>query len=164
MVPTFTYYPDKGFLLNGVLINWGESRQTIRHLLGDIHEIQDRDNDMSEYHGGNLFQRRDVYKDYAEQDNFFFLNYDTQGNLIEAEIHHGLDILISNIKLTFGSNFSDTVTYLKEISTDNKKLGEGEYLFKDLKLTIADWESQGGDENFLAYFYCAKDITHLSNE
>jgi hypothetical protein len=168
MNPTFTYYPDKGFSLANIPVNWGDSRQNVRHLLGEIYEIHDSDIDMSEYHDGNpdfnLFQGRDVYTNYGAHDNFFFLNYDVQGYLIEVEIHHGLDILVNNVKLIFGTDFLDSVKALKAISDDNKKTGDGEYFFNDLKLIIADWESRGGDENFLAYFYCAKDVTHLSNE
>ena len=50
---------------------------------------------------------------------------------------------------------------LDSISDDKKLLSDGEYFFKDLKLTIASSEAMGGNGSELSYFYCSKDVTHL---
>jgi hypothetical protein len=82
-------------------------------------------------------------------------------NLSEIEVQWGFKIAIKNIIFLFGENIFEIVAALKKISATSKILREGEYFFIDLKLTISDAESMGGDGNGLSYFYCAKNIDHL---
>lgn len=139
----------------------------MRQLLKDRHEENNKIIDMSKYHDGsnnfNIIQRRDIYCNYQEQENFFFFNYDKDDFLSEIEIHHGIAIMVDETKLDFGKTFQENVSLLKNISLDNIEFSNGEHLFKDLKLTIADSESMGGEGPMLAYFYCAKNIDHLSD-
>ncbi|MCW3108005.1 MAG: hypothetical protein JWQ09_2511, partial [Segetibacter sp.] len=84
--------------------------------------------------------------------------------LKEIEIHSGIRISIGHIKLIFDTDFQEVVLLLKSISKDNRQISEGEHFFKDLKLTIANSESMGGDGEVLAYFYCSQNIDHLNDE
>lgn len=168
MTTSLTYRPDKGVSFDDTQINWGFDRLNVRHLLGGIHRESNSVIDISEYNNGskdyNIVQRRDIYQNYGGQDNFFFLNYDKDDFLKEIEIHKGIEILIGHIKLVFDTDFRDAVSLLKSISSDNKQISHGEYFFKDLKLTIADSESMGGDGEVLAYFYCSQNVNHLNDE
>ena len=165
MKTSLTYHLDRGISINDTPINWGMNRLNVRQQLGGIYKESDSVIDMSKYNNGSneddIIQRRDIYKNYQGQDNFFFLNYDNKDLLIEVEICHGLDLQIQKVKLDFEMDFYEAVGLLKNISTDYQQTLDGEYLFKDLKLTIANSEARGGDGNLLAYFYCTKNIDHL---
>ena len=41
------------------------------------------------------------------------------------------------------------------------ELEEGNYLFKNLKISISNSESSGGEGNALSYFYASHNIDHL---
>lgn len=168
MNTTLTYYPGKGVLYNEVNLYWGMNRITVRDLLHNKHTPRDSIIDLSQYNNGspdaNIIQRRDIYQNYNGENNYFFFNYDAGDNLKEIEIHNGVEIFIQNIKLNFDIDFQDAVRLLKSISKDNLQISTGEYFFKDLKLTIADGETMGGEDNVLSYFYCAKSIDHLIDE
>ena len=165
MITSITYYPDKGISVNHIVINWGTHRNTIRQLLGDRHEEKNDIIDLSKYHNGsndfNIIKRRDIYDNYQGQDNFFFFNYDKDDFLRDIEIHHGVEIIVVETKLSFDKTLEENVSLLKDISMDNKPMSDGEYFFTALKLTLADSESMGGEGPMLAYFYCAKNVDHL---
>ena len=168
MTTTITYFPDKGIYIDDKMINWDFDRFKIRNLLGNNHKEDDRIIDLSKYYDGNdeynIIQRRDVYENYNGKENSFFLNYSKDDLLNEVEIHGGYTILIGDIKIDFDMNFDDAVSLLQSISIDNRQISDGEYFFKDLKLTIAHNEFMGGEGEELAYFYCSNNVDHLNDE
>ena len=111
----------------------------------------------------NIIQRRDIYENYKGQENFFFLNFDTNDKLTEIELHHGFNINIEGVDIDFSMDVEKVADLLTSISNDKKQLSDGEYFFEKLKLTIASSEAMGGEGNQLSYFYCSKDVTHLLN-
>ena len=167
MVITLTYQPDKSVSIGDLLLLWGSDIHQIRQLLNDNFEISDNVIDMSQYNNGdtsqNIIQRRDIYRNFQGHDNFFFVNFDKEDKLRDIEIHHGLDINISGKVINFSMDIEKVVELLDNISDDKMLLSGGEYFFKDLKLTIASSDAMGGDGKELSYFYCSKDVTHLTN-
>jgi hypothetical protein len=153
-----SYVPDKGIVLDGKSLLWNTDREIVRKLLNNSHKPSD-----DFISGINMNQRRDIYNNYGGQDNFFFLNYDETNNLSEIEVHFGFQIVVNNITFSFDQDIFKIVTLLKQISSFHKILGDGEYLFVDLKMSISGAESMGGDGNTLSYFYCSKNIDHLLN-
>jgi len=151
-----------------VLLSWGIDRNQTRQLLNDNFEISDNVIDLSQYNNGdtshNLIQRRDIYRNFQGHDNFFFLNFDNEDKLRDIEIHHGFDISINGKVINFSMVVEEVAELLDKISDDKKLLSEGEYFFKDLKLTIASSDAMGGDGKELSYFYCGKDVTHLTDK
>lgn len=137
-------------------------------MLNDKFEIGDNVVDLSQYDNGdtsqNIIQRRDIYKNYKGQDNFFFLNFDSTDHLAEVELHHGLNIKIQDVSIDFSMAIEKVAELLDRISNDKVQLSEGVYFYKWLKLTISSSEAMGGDGNKLSYFYCSKDVTHLTDD
>jgi len=168
MTMTLTYHVDKSVSFSEVLLLWGTDRQQVRTLLNDKFEIGDNVVDLSQYNNGdtskNIIQRRDIYKNYQGQDNFFFLNFDTNDRLTEVEVHHGFDISIGAVVIDFSMDIEKAADLLDTISVDKKRLSDGEFFFRDLKLTIASSDAMGGEGNELSYFYCSKDISHLLDD
>ncbi|MEI9957794.1 MAG: hypothetical protein WDM90_16185 [Ferruginibacter sp.] len=142
---SFIYFPNEGISLNQIKIYWGDYRFDIQQLLHNKHSKSDS------------VSKRDIYYNFNGEENYFFLNYDEKNLLIEVEIHNGILISINNILLKFGTDFQTAVSLLKNVSADNVETSAGEYLFKDLKLTISNSESMGGEGDNLAYFYCSKE-------
>ena len=167
MAITLTYQPDKSVSFGDLLLLWGTDRHQIRQLLNDNFEISDNVIDMSQYNNGdtaqNIIQRRDIYRNFQGHDNFFFVNFDNEDKLRDIEIHHGLDIDINGKVINFSMDIEKVAELLNNISDDKKLLSDGEYLFKDLKLTIASSDAMGGVGNELSYFYCSKDVSHLTD-
>jgi hypothetical protein len=164
---TLTYQPDKSISFGDLLLSWGTDRHQIRRLLNDTFEISDNVIDLSEYNNGytsqNIIQRRDIYANFQGHDNFFFLNFDNEDKLRDIEIHHGFEIKINGKVINFSMDIEKVAELLVDISDDKKLLSDGEYFFKDLKLIIASSDAMGGDGKELSYFYCSKDVTHLTN-
>ncbi|GAO43215.1 hypothetical protein FPE01S_02_03190 [Flavihumibacter petaseus NBRC 106054] len=106
--------------------------------------------------------RRDVYQNINGGENYFFLNYNADNVLTEVEVHWGVDIFVKEVALNFKSHIQDNVNALKKLTDNFKEIEPGNYLFSDLKLTIADAESCGGDGHELRYFYASTDIAHLN--
>ena len=165
MTITVTYQPDKSVSIGDTVLLWDTDRQQVRRLLNDKFKIADDVIDLSQYNNGdtskNIIRRRDIYENFKEQENFFFLNFDSNDKLTEIELHHGLVISIEGVDIEFSMDVKKVVELLSSISNDKKKLSDGEYLFEKLKLTIASSDAMGGDGTELAYFYCSKDISHL---
>jgi hypothetical protein len=168
MTLTLSYQPDKGITIDSTLLLWNTDRRNVRQLLNESFEIADSVIDLSKYNNGdmsrNIIQRRDIYTNFKGLDSYFFLNYDNEDKLREIEIHNGLEIDINGEKVSFSMDIDKVVELLQVISGDKIQLSGGEYLFKNLKLTVASGEVMGGDGNELSYFYCSKDITHLIDE
>lgn len=160
MTLKLTYKPDIGIIINDIALNWGTERESIRRLLNNKHQASDVIFPVKPNEFANS-QRRDVYKDYVDLDTFFFLNYDDNNLLRDVEVHYGLDIIVSNVLLSFERQLPDIIKDLKAVSPSVIELGEGEYLFKALKLTIADANAMGSDGDELAYFYCSVNVDHL---
>lgn len=167
MAITLTYQPDKSISFGDVLLSWGSGRTQIRKLLNDNFEISDQVIDLSQYNNGdisyNILQRRDIYRNFQGHDNFFSINFDNEDKLHEIEIHYGFDINIYGKIINFSMDIETVVELLNNISGDKKLLSDGEYLFQDLKLAVASRDAMGGDGKELAYFYCSKDVTHLTD-
>lgn len=165
MTITVTYQPDKSVSFGNTVLLWDTDRQQVRTLLNDNFKIADDVIDLSQYNNGdtskNIIQRRDIYENYKGQENFFFLNFDSNDKLAEIELHHGLVIGIEGVDIDFSMDVEKVAELLTSISNDKKQLSDGEYFFEKLKLTIASSEAIGGDGSELAYFYCSKDISHL---
>lgn len=159
------YTPSKGFNLLSETFSWDEKRDVIRTKLKNQHIEDDRVIEMAEFFDGDtshdIQQKRDIYEDINNEENYFFLNYDTEGQLIELEVHAGINILIDSIELMF---HIDTTLFLKILTAAGKKYQEtedGEFFFKNLKMSISTSETMGGDGNGLGYFYAAKDVSHF---
>lgn len=165
MAITITYQPNESISFEGTLLLWGADRQRVRTLLNDKFEIGDNVVDLSQYNDGdtsqNIIQRRDIYKNYKGEDNFFFLNFDSNHQLAEVELHHGFNINIDNVSIDFSMSIEKIVELLDRISKDKQQLSDGEYFYRELKLTVSTREAMGGDGNKLSYFYCSKNVTHL---
>ena len=162
------YRPNYSVTFGDTLLYWGMDRQEVRKLLFDKYKIGDNTIDLSKYNSGdnsqNIIQRRDIYKNYKGQNNYFFLNFDSSDKLRDLELHHGFDIVIDNVTIDFQMNIEKAANLLTSLSSDKKELSEGEYFFNELKVTIASAEALGGDGNNLAYFYCSSDVTHLVDD
>jgi hypothetical protein len=162
MTTKLEYTPDIGIKINSMTINWFTNRETVRNLLGQPSEQQDRVIDLGE--NLKVESRRDIYKNIYAGDNYIFLNYNTDNALTELEVHWGVDITVKDIKLDFNSNIQENITALAKLTDNFKEIETGNFLFPTLKLTIADHESLGGDGHELGYFYASTDISHLLEE
>jgi hypothetical protein len=147
MTITLTYQPDKSVCFGDTLLLWYTDRQQVRTLLDSNFEVADSIIDLSQYNNGdsskNIIQRRDIYKNYRGQDNFFFLNFDTSDRLTSVEIHDGLCIKIENVVIDFSMDIEKAANLLESISSDRVQLADEDYLFKNLKLTIASSNAMG---------------------
>jgi len=165
MTSTLTYLPDKGFTINDRFLSWGLDRTIVREMLGGNFKDSDHTTDLSNYHNGNhefdIIQRRDIYKNYNDCNNFFFLKYNSEHSLMELEISDGFIIEIHDTKIRFNITIAEAVLSLRTLSDKYTELSEGEYLFADLKLVVASSEAMGGGGDTVSYFYCSSDITHL---
>lgn len=165
---TIEYIPNTGFKMNSVLFTWDDKRNIIRGNLNLKHKPDDRVIELAQYWDGdeskNIKQKRDIYENYGGGNNYFFLNYG-EGDTLEAiEFHWGASIMIGSVELNFEQDLDDCVSRLDKIDNEKIELEEGSYLFKNLKITIANSESLGGEGNGLGYFYASRDISHLIEE
>jgi hypothetical protein len=78
-------------------------------------------------------------------------------------LHHGFEIIIEEVTVDFSMDIEKVVELLNTVSSTQKQLSDGEYLFVDLKLIIASSCATGAEGNELSYFYCSNDISHLIN-
>ena len=165
---TIEYIPNTGFKVNSVLFTWNDTRNAIRGNLNLKHKADDRVIDLAKYWDGdeskNIKQRRDIYEDYGGAKNYFFLNYSEDDTLEALEFHEGATIVIEGVEFNFEQDIDDCVDRLDKIDSEKVALEEGSYLFKNLKITIANSESMGGEGNGLGYFYASRDISHLIEE
>jgi len=159
-------FPDKGFKLNSESFNWNDERKSVREKLKNQHKEDDNVMEMSDFFGGDtshdIIQKRDIYEDINEMKNYFFLMYDKENRLNELEIHWGIDTKIDNIQMEFDKDINLYLNELKSKGYEFNEIEEGNYLFKKLKITIANSESIGGEGNGLSYLYAGKDIEHLT--
>ena len=159
MTTKLEYTPDIGIKLNSKTINWLTDRDAVRKLIDLPFEEQDRVIDLSE--NQSVQCRRDVYENINAEDNYIFFNYNIDNELTEVEVHWGVDITVKDVMLNFNSNIKSNVNALKKLTDNFKEIEPGNFLFPDLKLTIADNNSLGGEDHNLGYFYASTDISHL---
>lgn len=159
------YKPDSGFVINNRTINWLADRTAVRQALENSHTEDNSITDMSEFFGGddsyNIVTRKDIYTDFGNSENYFFFHYSNEEKLIEIEIHSGFIININGLENAFGEDINLVVDRLRLLDENYSEIEEGNYLFPDLKLTVASSESMGGDGADFSYFYAAKDMSHL---
>lgn len=162
---TIEYIPNTGFKMNSILFAWTDARNVIRENLNLKHKADDRIIELAQYWDGdeskNIKQKRDIYENYGGGNNYFFLNYGEDDKLEAIEFHWGASIMVGSVELNFEQDLDDCVSRLDKIDNDKIELEEGSYLFKNLKITIANSESLGGEGNGLGYFYASRDISHL---
>ncbi len=159
MTTRLDYIPDIGIKLNSTTLNWLTTRDNVRNLLNLPYTVADNVIDIGE--NETIESKRDVYQNINGDENYIFLNYNADNLLNEVEVHWGVDIFVKDIVLNFNNHIQDNINALKKLTGNYREIEPGNYLFKDLKLTIADSESCGGDGNELSYFYATTDITHL---
>lgn len=161
---TLEYRPTAGLTVNGKELNWGDDRQTIRKKLGIKYSEDDNVIDLASFTGGDPSQNLDVKRDiYGNMENpfFFHLNYDTEQKLESVEIHKCETIGVGKIVLPFGQDIDQIQTELFKLDPKGGQLDSGEFLFPQIKVTVASSEAMGGDGSGLSYFYAANSIEHL---
>ena len=151
-----TYKTSESISINNIQLNWGSARDKNRDRLNNKHKAADLFIEEIQ-----MQQNRDIYENYLNLENYFFLNYDNNNLLQDAEIHNGASIKISSCQFNMYDDVSNVLDKLKLISDNIKILTEGEYFFPDLKLTVSNAEAMGGEGNSLSYFYCSDNIDHL---
>ena len=160
--------PNIGIIINGKEFNWGNDRNFLRESLNNLHKEDDNIFEMSDFFDGDtsydIIQKRDIYENINSTENYFFLNYDEDEKLESIEIHSGINISINNIDLIFEKDINEYLKLFKSIGENYTEIEEGNFLFQNLKITIANSESMGGDGNGLSYFYSSKSIEHLLEE
>ena len=162
---TLQYQPNKGFSINSIPFEWGEPRNSVRTKLQNQHREDDRVIELAQYFDGdesrNIHQRRDIFENINQLKNFFSFEYNSNHELKELEVHEGLKIIVDSVELEFNKDIHPFVQALKNMDANHFEIEEGTHLFKNLKLTISNAESNGGEGNGLAYFYVSNDISHL---
>jgi len=159
------YIPKHGFQIESEKFNWNDDRTSVRKKLQNQHKDDDRVIEMADFFGRdkshNIEQKRDIYQDINDSTNYFFLSYGKDDKLSELEVHSGIQIRVKNVELKFQTDINESLKELEKSGENYLETEEGNYLFENLKMTIANSESMGGEGNGLSYFYGAKDIEHL---
>lgn len=158
------YVPGSGFIFDGRQVVWGTDRDLVRGTLGVSFEEENRMVDLSEYfEDGERYtieQRRDFY--HSEERSYsFYLNYDDTDRLSELEVHSGLLISVNEMELQFESDIYPILDKMHDAGEQGIELEEGNYLFQELKMTVASSAATGGEGSGLAYFYAAESVEHL---
>ena len=159
MTTELEYIPDIGIKLNSQSINWQTNRDKVRNSIGLPFKELDRIVDLGP--DESVLSRRDVYDDVNGEKNHFTFHYNKDNLLNEIEIHWGIDIWVKGVKLKFGKDINDNVNALTKLSNNVREIEAGNFLFPDLKLTIADKDSLGGEGHEMGYFYASTDISHF---
>ena len=154
------YIPDVGCKVNLMPINWGDSRSAIRDQMNYRFKEDNRIIELTDDEDIEL--RRDIYQSESGNKYHFILSYDEKGKLSEISIHSGAIVIVKGIELQFGKDIDIICTHLNQVGENFIGIEEGNFLFEDLKLTIANSQSMGGEGNGLDYFYASKDISHLT--
>lgn len=163
---TIEYLPDTGFIYNSEKVEWNTDRSAVRKIFGNKHKENDKIINIAQSFNDdesmNIHQKRDIYKNLNSEESLIFLNYDNGNKLIDLEVHFGYEVLICTILLEFGIEISYFVKLFEKKGFQYTELESGNYLFPELKITIADDQSMGGDGNRLTYFCGTTDVEHLS--
>lgn len=153
------YIPVRKIIINGIVVEFGEGRSSVRLKLGPIYKEENLVFTF-ESESNIIYQRRDIYKDFDGSRNYFFLGYDKNDILIDIEIHDCQEIKVVEASFNFSHELDEIASQLNNYS-DVFTLSDGEYFFQELQLAIVDKEHMGGEGSTLGYFYCASDVTHL---
>lgn len=162
---TIEYIPNIGFNFENFSFVWGQNRSEIREKLNHKHSEDDKIIEMADFFQGDtsfdIEQKRDIYQNLNNSENYFFLNYDKDNKLSDLEVHWGIVIKIKTIELIFEIEIEKCIKLLKSIDEYYTEIEDGNFLFPNLKMSIASSESMGGDGSGLSYFYASKEIEHL---
>ena len=154
------YLPPKKIFIDGVIIEFNEERKSIRSKLGTDYTEDNQVIQIGNSATDLTYQRRDIFKNLNSTENFFFLGYDENDLLSEVEVHYCDEIKVNDFVFGFNDELDFVASGLNNYSS-TKKSGEGEYFFKEIKVSIMDKSQMGGEGSTLGYFYCAEDVTHL---
>ena len=158
----FQYIPTRQIIIDGVVLEFLEQRDMVRKKLGVNYREDNQIIDLGD-NASSISQRRDIYRNTNNSDNFFFLNYNQNDRLRDIEIHYCDKVKIFDIFFDFEENIDSIAAKLMRYSEYNERR-EGEYIFNDLKIVIMNKDQMGGEGNSLGYVYCTSDVTHLSVE
>ena len=151
------YIPNLGIEINSEKIFWYDSRHHIRLKFKNSHTVDDFEMDNSALFNGdhsyNIVQKRDVYENFENGTNLFFMNYNEEDALIEIEFHTGITLQIENQKIEIGEEMNSV---LQKFNSQYIEIEEGNFYCRELKLNIADDIFMGGDGKGLSYIYIAK--------
>jgi len=160
----FEYLPNIGVKLDSHTFEWGADRASIRPLLDNQHEEDNHVVEMSEFFDGDkshdIEVRKDIYENYKDGENYFFLIYDEKDQLHEVEFHWGMKVLVEGVTLDFEKDINQQIKQLSKLDRI-RRIEEGSVYFKRLKLSVSNAASMGGDGNDLAYVYVSQNIEHL---
>lgn len=107
-----------------------------------------------------IYVRRDIYEGAGSDETFFKLSYDGDDLLSEVEVHNCERIEVMGVSFGFNDDLEAIAFALSDIA-ELTILSDGEYFFKELKLTISSKWKMGSGGNTLGYFYCGADVSHL---
>lgn len=156
------YLPPNKIIIDGITIEFGEYRASIRKSLGSQYISENQTIKIGEATSDVICQRRDIYRLFNSVECLFFLGYDSNDLLSEIEIHNCESIKVNDFIFRFSDDLDDIALGLKKYSSVRKE-GEGEYFFKEIKFSIINKKHMGGEGVTLGYFYCADDVAHLEN-
>ena len=159
---TIIYLAAKKITFDGVIIEFKEEREVIRSKLGKGYTEDNQVIQIGESDTDLIYQRRDIFKNLNLTDNFFFLGYDRNDLLNEVEVHDCDTIKVNDFAFGFDDELDYVASELAKYSSVRKN-GDGEYFFKDIKVSIMDKNKMGGKGSTLGYFYCAEDVSHVEN-
>ncbi len=151
------YIPTDKIIADMVAFQFLEGRQSVRDKLAWQYQ---EDNQQFQIGGDDMHQRRDIYRNLNDTENFFFLGYDEDDCLAEIEVHFCDKIRVFDIEFDFNEELTSVASKLKAYS-DVFKENEGEVFFRELKISIMNESKVGGSGSQLGYFYCAHDVSHL---
>jgi hypothetical protein len=158
---TIEYRPNAGLTINGKDLNWGHHRLEVRKQVNIKYSEDNSVIDLSSFNNGdpseNIDVKRDVYGS-AENAFFFHLNYDTHEQLESVEIHKADSIIIGPMTLSFAEDITAIAAKLSQLDKTMMEIDSGEYLFPEMKITIASNEAMEGDGTELGYFYAGSNI------
>ncbi|RYZ90882.1 MAG: hypothetical protein EOP06_07395 [Proteobacteria bacterium] len=162
------YQVNLGFSINDVTITWGMPRGKVRELLMKDFKEDNATLDFSEIFAKtedddfDFSQRRDIYSGLVNEGDSIFMLYDDEDRLSEFEVHENISVSISDFRLYSGQPLEEILEW-----ADNEEYGleqsePGNYIIPELKITFADFNAMGGNDDGLAYFYASADVSHLS--
>jgi hypothetical protein len=160
---TFSYFPPAELLIDKVAIKFSEKRESVRDKVSMEYKEDNQviEVEESESEPKVIYQRRDIYGNVGLDKTFFFLGYDENDLLNEVEIHLCDKIKVNDFTFRFNDRLNDVVAGLGKYSEPIQR-SEGEYFFKEIKISIMDNSQLGAsDDNNLGYFYCADNVVHL---
>lgn len=157
---TIIYSVPKVISIDGIVINFNEERETIRRKLGNDYREDNQVIALGEDNSDVIYQRRDIFKSLNFTGYYFFLIYNKKDLLNELEVHNCSMLQVNDFKFGFNDELNYVASELAKYSSV-RKIDEGEYFFKEIKVSIMDKNKMGGEGSSLGYFYCSEDVSHL---